>query len=84
MKGYAILIIEAGIIIILMAVIVFRSIRYKKAIHGKNCRIVRLIREQDSLKCELEQSRIEKETVERLLKSKLEISAATDKRKIIN
>jgi hypothetical protein len=59
------------VIILLSAAIAGQYFRHKRILGEKNRGIFRQIYEHDNLKKELERTRIEKETLEQLLKSKL-------------
>lgn len=56
-----------GIIILLLAVIFFMYIRHKRIVREKSCGIIRQIQKQDALAKELERSRIEKETLLKII-----------------
>jgi hypothetical protein len=81
MDEYVILVIS-GIVMILIVAIVIMRICYHRIIDEKNRGTLRLIREQDSLKKELEYARVEKDEAERLLLSKLDASATAEDKEI--
>ena len=63
---------SAGGILFLMAVIVMLNIRHRKSIREKELSIVRRLREKDLLEDELAHINIEKNIMEKMLKSKFE------------
>jgi hypothetical protein len=66
-----IIIVSIGTVAILLAVFATLHFRYRQMIEQKDRGIMRQIREQDCLAKELERTKIENETLERLKKSML-------------
>ncbi|MDR0507447.1 MAG: hypothetical protein LBH32_11645 [Dysgonamonadaceae bacterium] len=66
-RQYTILYMAIGIIILLLTIILIMYIRHRRIVRKKSYGIIRQIQKQDELAKELERSKIEKETLLKII-----------------